>query len=127
MNINLNQNGSNMALNIVYIDDEVELGTIFAEIFSSPDVLINIFSTPESALEHIRKNSANLVFIDFRLNGTTGDQVALKMDPAIPKVLVTGDLNVRTIYPFKHVFNKPFDIGDVQQYINQFNKIEIAG
>lgn len=116
-----------MALNVVYVDDEVELGTIFAEIFASQDVFINTFSTPESALEHIKRNSADLVFLDFRLNGTTGDQVALKMDPAIPKVLVTGDLNVHTIYPFKHVFNKPFDIGDVQKFINQFTKVKIAG
>lgn len=115
-----------MALNIVYLDDETELCTIFAEIFNSSDVNIITFSEHESAITHIQEHSTDLVFVDFRLNGTTGDQVALKLDPNIPKALVTGDLNVRTIYPFKRVFNKPFDINEVHDFIAHFNQIKVA-
>lgn len=116
-----------MPLNIVYLDDEVELCSIFAEIFNSPDVCVTTFSEHETAIKHIQTATPDLIFVDFRLSGTTGDQVALRLDPNIPKVLVTGDLNVRTIYQFNRIFNKPFDIKDVHDFITGFSKIKVAG
>ena len=54
-----------MPLNIVYLDDEVELCSIFAEIFNTSDVCITTFSDHELAIKHIEKQTPDLVFVDF--------------------------------------------------------------
>lgn len=116
-----------MSLKITYLDDEPELCSIFLEIFSEGDIEITTFSDPSKAIEHIRNNPPDLIFLDFRLPLTTGDEIALKLDPAIPKALITGDLNVTPIYQFDRIFSKPFDLMDVRAFIHSFKNERMAG
>ncbi len=52
--------------------------------------------------------------------GITGDLVAQKLDPKIPKFLVTGDLQVAAGYPFKKIIHKPFDDEIITQTILEY-------
>ena len=59
------------------------------------------------------------MFIDYRLPQTTGDDVAQKLDPSIPKVLITGDHHVQTTYQFIACLEKPTKDEDIFAIIAQ--------
>ena len=107
-----------MPLNIFYIDDEKELLEVFSEMFSTNDVNIKTFTDPENALVEILKNPPDLIFLDYRLTNTTGDEVAKKINSNIPKVLLSGDLTVQLQSHFDACFDKPYNIEAIQAYID---------
>ena len=84
-----------MPLNIVYIDDESGLCEMFEDNFTSKDICVKTFLDPEKALLAIANDPPDLVFLDFRLPGTTGDVVVTKIDRSIPVAMISGDLNVK--------------------------------
>jgi CheY-like chemotaxis protein len=105
-----------MLLNIVYLDDEPMLCEIFVDFFSAEDRIVRTFTDPNEAIASMRANPPDVLFIDYRLPGTTGDLVAQSLDPNIPKYLITGDITVNTTYQFKRVLPKPVDesvIGEI--------------
>jgi len=109
-----------MQLEVVYIDDEVDLCDMFSEAFTTPHVNITTFVDPNKALLSIAEAPPDLVFIDFRLPNTTGDKIALKIDPAVPKVLITGDLQVKVEAIFERVFYKPVNFDQLEQFLEDF-------
>lgn len=109
-------------LTIIYVDDEPDLLEMFSEIFSTPDITIRGFSDPDQAIAEIKKTPVDLVFLDYRLKKTTGDKVALQIDPKIPKALITGDLQVKCEAEFKAYFEKPMKIDEIRNFISSFVK-----
>lgn len=107
-------------ISVVYIDDEDSLCDIFKRIFHRNGVSVRIFSDYKIALEEISISRPDLLFIDYRLNGINGDQVAQKMDHSIPKILITGELDVDSIYPFINILSKPAPPHIVQTIIDSF-------
>lgn len=112
-----------MPLKIVYLDDEVGLCEVFMEYFSSENVEIKIFSVPAEAIDEINTNPPDVIFLDYRLPGTTGDLIAQSLDPKIPKYLITGELEVNTQYKFEKVFSKPFVVNEIEEVINHYESI----
>ena len=106
-----------MSFRIFYLDDEPELLELFVDTFSETGIEISIFSEVASALEAIKKQPPDLLFLDYRLPGITGDEMALGLDPTIHKVLITGDLNVKTKAVFLAVFPKPYSSEAVEAFI----------
>jgi DNA-binding response OmpR family regulator len=102
-----------MSLRIVYIDDEVDLCKIFYQIFSRKGFEVIVFSNPTEGMEYITANPPDIIFFDYRLSGKNGDELALILSNKIPKYLITGELNVKTKYPFEKIFNKPFNPNEV--------------
>ena len=98
-----------MPLNVFYLDDEPDLCEIFAEEFASHEILMSTFTDWEVAVEKSKTHPPDLIFIDYRLPGTTGDQVAQKMAKHIPKFLITGESSVSTVYKFESILTKPYD------------------
>ena len=109
-----------MSLKIVYLDDEVSLCEIFKDSFESSEVDIKTFSEPELALKHIKAHPPDLIFLDYRLPGTTGDLIALELGGHIPKVLITGDLSVTPSANFLRIFKKPYKFQEMDDFISQF-------
>lgn len=95
-------------LTIFYIDDEKDLCDIFEDLFSSEFVTVKTFNDAATLSEEIKVQQPDLIFLDYRLNGTTGDQLAQHLPPNISKFLVTGDIEVQTKYKFKKILAKPF-------------------
>ncbi len=98
-----------MAFHVWYVDDEPDICDNFSELFSSADFLVKTFTDPKKAIEEAKRSRPDLVFLDFRMKTMTGDEVALLMDPKIPKFLVTGDISIETKYKFDRVINKPYN------------------
>ena len=116
-----------MPLKIVYLDDEPGLCEIFVDNFSSPDVSVDTFTNPEAAVKAINESLPDLVFLDYRLPGTTGDEVASRLSAVIPKVLITGDLAVMSTKSFVKVFHKPFDFTEMELFIQGYlDRKEVA-
>jgi len=109
-----------MPLNVVYLDDEPDLCSNFSDFFASRDVLIKTFTDPEEAIRYVNRHPPDLLFVDYRLPSTTGDEIALALDPAIPKYLVTGDITIVTTYQFMGVFSKPYPPDEIQAVFDRF-------
>jgi len=109
-----------MQLKIIYLDDEPDLCEMFVDNFASPIVSIQTFTDPEAAITAINESKPDLVFLDYRLPETTGQEVATRLNPDMPKVLLTGDLSVDTRNSFIKVFHKPFDFGEMEAFIQSF-------
>lgn len=116
-----------MPLKIVYLDDEPGLCEMFVDNFASQDVTVDTFTNPEAAVKAINESPPDLVFLDYRLPGTTGDEVAGCLSTFIPKVLITGDLTVISALSFVKVFHKPFDFTEMELFIQSYlDRKEVA-
>ncbi len=114
--------GERMSFEIYYLDDEVDLLEIFSDTFSSEDVKIKTFSDPSLFILEVNKNNPDLVFMDFRLPHITGDEIALKLNKEIPKAIISGDLNLALKSDIEDVFEKPYDVKKICDFINKLKK-----
>ena len=106
-----------MKFTIFYIDDEPMLCENFQDEFESDDILVKTFLDPNRAIDEAQRNPPDLVFIDFRFPKITGEQVAASLPAAIPKILVTGDLNIKASANFQSVLTKPVLSDDIVKII----------
>ena len=106
-----------MKLRVFYIDDEIELCDIFSELFVSDDVEIITFIDPQLAIISALQSPPDLVFIDYRLHGVTGDKVALDMKCNSPFYLISGDLIVTTDFKFEKILSKPVASTEIRKII----------
>ena len=109
-----------MAISVYYLDDEPELLELFSDLISSDEIIVRTFSDPKLALEAILARPPDLLFLDYRLPNTTGDKIALQLDPKIPKILITGDLEITLEANFTAILHKPFSSKDVKTLIETF-------
>lgn len=109
-----------MPLKIIYLDDEADLCTLFQLAFESDQVVIQTFINPPDAILEANKGNCDLIILDYRLPHTNGDLVAMQMDPKIPKILITGDLNVVPETSFLRIFYKPFKVQEIEDFLQSF-------
>ena len=108
-----------MSLKVYYLDDEKDLCENFLDGFSTERIRIQTFTDPEMALREVKMSPPDLFLIDYRLPGANGDQIAQAIDPAIPKVLVTGDISVQTQYSFQRIFSKPYSMDEMERFLSE--------
>ncbi len=106
-------------IRIFYLDDEEELLAIFQETFESDRHEIRTFSSPNDLILEVAKNPPSLIFLDYRLPSTTGLEVAKLLPDSIPKILITGDLNISGASGFQEILTKPFSISEIQKILDQ--------
>jgi CheY-like chemotaxis protein len=111
-----------VSFRIAYIDDEPDLCELFAEIYGSDEVAVRTYSRGEDAIRDTPLHPPDLLIIDYRLLQMTGDQLASRLDPAIPKVLITGDISVQVDYPFEMIVQKPLQRAAGEEIIGMFRK-----
>jgi CheY-like chemotaxis protein len=109
-----------MPLKIVYLDDEPDICIMFSDNFNSPNLIIHTFTDSDLAVNFIKLNPPDIVFLDYRMPNINGDQVAIRIDKDIPKVLITGDLEVVTESIFIKKFGKPFPWTEIEQLLEDF-------
>lgn len=102
-------------LNVALIDDEQDLGSLFVDTYSSPDIAITYFSNPSLALES--SDTFDLYFIDYRMPKMNGDELAHLL-PSAPKYMITGEINPNPTYPFLKIIAKPYFYEDIQNILN---------
>jgi FixJ family two-component response regulator len=106
-------------LEVYYLDDEPDLCDIFLELFSSNEVLITTFTDPEKLTKKVIEKCPNLIFLDYRLPFTNGDEVAQLLPAHIPKYLITGEISAQTSYPFVKVLKKPYPVSEIVSILDQ--------
>lgn len=109
---------SNLEKTVYYLDDEPDICEVFHDIFSTQKFHIDTFTHPDKLAAAIKAKRPDLIILDYRLPGTTGDAVAQSLDPKIPKVLVTGEIHLETVYKFEKIFSKPFQITEMENYLS---------
>lgn len=107
-------------ITVFYIDDEISLCEIFFKLFNRDGVTVKFFSDHKIAIDEIASSIPDLLFIDYRLNGITGEEVALKLNTSIPKVLITGELDLPCPPNFLKVLPKPTKPTDIQEIIDLY-------
>ncbi len=108
-----------MPLKVLFIDDEVDICEIYRDYFSSPEIEVIVFSDPKKGLDFYRAQAVDVVFLDYRMPGTTGDLLASAMGGQIPKYLITGEINLETTYPFVSILSKPVELEQVSEILKQ--------
>ena len=106
-----------MSFKIYYLDDEPALLEIFVDTFASDSIHVTTFTDPEKAIAEIELNPPDLLFLDFRLPNTTGVEFARRLDPSIPKALVTGDMSFKNDEVFVATFEKPTKTEAIEAFI----------
>lgn len=106
-----------MPLRVLYLDDEQVLLENFVDMYASPEIEISVFSDPQVAQQEIQKNPPDLLVLDHRLPGITGDQIGLTVGQSIPMVLLTGELLYEPSAPFLRVFTKPYDSKEMDAFL----------
>ncbi len=112
-----------MSLKVYYLDDEEGLCENFSDAFSTEKFCVITFTDPAKAVEAAKLNPPDLFFLDYRLPGTTGDQIAQALDPKIPKFLITGDIFIETNYKFMKVFAKPYSDEEILKVLHEYGSI----
>jgi CheY-like chemotaxis protein len=112
-------------LDVMYVDDEKELGDIFRDLYSNDLVNVHFFDNSKAAIERSKNSQFDLAFLDYRLPEMLGDEVANHLPKELPKYLITGELEVASKYQFIEIISKPTDfkvIGEIiQSYLDKKN------
>ena len=111
-----------MALKVYYLDDEPILCSLFFEEFESAEIEVTTFTKYQKLIDATKSNLPDVIFLDYRLPGINGDQIALKLANEVPKYLITGDPHVKTTYQFAGVFQKPYEEKALQQVLQKMLK-----
>jgi FixJ family two-component response regulator len=111
-----------MAFKILYLDDEPDLCEIMYYTLSSDEVEIETFQDDKIFMDKCNITKPDLVILDYRLVGTTGDEVAQKLAPDIPKILITGEINLKCTYNFDKILSKPFREEELMTAIDKIKK-----
>lgn len=107
-------------LKVLHLDDEIDICEIFTDLFSSDTVQIKSVTNVDEALREVKENPPDVIFLDYRLPGITGEEVARKMNTQIPTCLISGDMTLKTTYPFAAKFKKPWRTEDIQAFLDTF-------
>lgn len=120
-----------MPLRIVYIDDESDLCQVFIDNFSSDEIQIRTFIDPVEAVRFMTNDLPDLMFIDYRLPGTTGIEIAKLIASSVAKVLISGDLGLKSSPEFVKIMGKPFNFqeveGLIQGYVDKKKLLHLEG
>lgn len=96
-------------IKVLFLDDEPVLGECFSDEFASTDIEIMTFTDPKKVIEQCAQINPDVVFVDFRMPGLTGDAVAKALPKEIPKYLITGELEPKVDYQFNQILKKPYE------------------
>ncbi len=110
-------------LKVYYLDDEPILCRLFLEEFESTEIEVVTFTNFQKLIDITKSNPPDVIFLDYRLPGINGDQIALKLANEIPKYLITGDLQVKTSYHFAGIIQKPYEEQNIHQILKSIQKI----
>ena len=111
-----------VSLKIYYLDDEPDLLEAFQDTFADQNTEVITFESAPDLLAAVAQSVPQLVILDFRLHRTTGDQVAKDLPPELPKILVTGDLQVKLESKFDTIIEKPWKEAQVREVLERYRK-----
>lgn len=112
---------------LVIDDDELLLGFI-EEILTATGYQVSAYSSPVKALDHLKKETVDLVITDVKMNELTGDEVLAEVKEEYPKIgviMITGFGNINHAVRALHkgafdYITKPFKAKEILFRVNRF-------
>lgn len=105
------------SLRVIYLDDEPDLVQVFVQTLSRNGIEVKGFTESQKALAEALAHPPDVMVLDYRLPGMTGDQLALQLPPGIVLALVTGALGVNLKAQFAKIFLKPYELTEIRQFL----------
>jgi len=113
---------------VLIVDDEPDERDLLAELLSGPNRTVEVRDTPRAALDFLQHNPVDLAFLDHRLPGMSGTELAKQIKKIYPHahiVMCTGYL-VEAGCPeilerAEHVLHKPLNLGEVLQLADTYS------
>ncbi len=109
-------------IRIFYLDDEQALCENFQDLFSDPETQVETFVDHNAMIQRLENYTPDLIFLDFRLRGISGEDVAKALHPDILKVLITGDIRVKVDFPFLKILEKPTKESEILGLLSDVRK-----
>jgi excisionase family DNA binding protein len=124
----LRQNTINKAAQILVVDDDESICSLFVDIFAGSIHTVKTVNDSREALESLKDQDFDLVFLDLRLPGMDGAELFRQIrlvKPDIPVTIMTGyqdsDLMMKALtYGPLGVIKKPFRGADILAVMNSY-------
>ena len=112
---------------IIFVDDDPNAGELMLRFSEEASYSCTVFRLPEMALEHFKKEGADLIVSDLRMPKMTGVellQAVREHTPDIPFIIITGYANVDDAIDALRLgasdfIKKPFDMDELQILIEK--------
>jgi len=112
---------------ILFVDDDPNAGELMLRFSEEASYSCTVFRLPEMALEHFKKEGADLIVSDLRMPKMTGVellQAVREHTPDIPFIIITGYANVDDAIDALRLgasdfIKKPFDMDELQILIEK--------
>lgn len=131
----LEEHGGGIRKNVLVVDDDPEIGTLFKRVLQRQMCTVDVVATGEEAVERVRKNTYDIIFLDLVLPGMDGvDTFARirRVDPDVPVVLVTGYPDSELVGRAMHhgavsLLIKPVPVAEVRKLVRSVVKRRVRG
>ncbi len=129
----LHQNSVGAKANILVIDDEETIRSLFKETLEELGHRVLAAGTGAEGLELVKQQDFDLVFLDLKMPGMDGAEILRQIKtikPGLPVTIITGypdsDMMARALAqgPFG-LMNKPFNESDIADAVKSF--LRLAG
>ncbi len=112
---------------IIFVDDDPNAGELMLRFSEEASYSCTVFRLPAMALEHFKKEGADLIVSDLRMPKMTGVQLLQAVrehNPDIPFIIITGYANVDDAIEALRLgasdfIKKPFDMDELQILIEK--------
>lgn len=105
-------------LHVLFLDTDQDMEDYFKSNFTEENVVIHFLSNPLLIHEFLSKQKTDLIYLNFKLGKTNGDNLAYTLPEDIPKYLFTEN-NSKITYDFAQIIHKPYNsiiISDIIQH-----------
>lgn len=117
---------------ILFVDDDPKAGELMQRFSSEAEFECQVYQEPGKALEHFKKQGAELIVSDLRMPGMTGIELLKSVrqdDQNIPFIIITGYANVDNAieamrYGATDFIKKPYDLDELQLLIERNLKLD---
>jgi DNA-binding NtrC family response regulator len=114
-------------LRILFVDDDPNAGELMLRFSEEASYSCTVFRLPEMALEHFKKEGADLIVSDLRMPKMTGVELLKAVRehaPDIPFIIITGYANIGDAIDALRLgasdfIKKPFDMDELQILIEK--------
>ena len=112
---------------IIFVDDDPNAGELMLRFSEEASYSCTVFRLPRMALEHFKKEGADLIVSDLRMPKMTGVELLHEVrqhTPDIPFIIITGFANVDDAIEALRLgasdfIKKPFDMDELQILIEK--------
>ena len=122
-------NSQESDLRILVVDDDETIRMLLSRFFEMQNYVTETASDGETALQLVRSQPFDVIFVDFQMPGITGLEFATQVRqqyPNLPIALITGVAHRLTDADLEQagvtiLFTKPFDLDDLSEWLESLS------